>query len=136
MVDTPSSTRGLLTLDTTTNVTDFNISLEVPLQTIILRSYRVQFNTAGIALGKRIIYVSMPFLSGNQLIDGNPGFVMIPLPLENTAVTLESSLELPIYLSSSIPRNFTMSVYNSDYTPCTDLESISLQFELSRGHLT
>lgn len=134
-MDAPSLTPGILTLHTTTANTNFEISLDIPKQTIKLQSVRVQFDSDANALAKRIIYVELPFLSANQLLDNNPGRVNLPILIGHTAVTMEQALQLPIYINGHIPSRFKMRILNSDFTEITNFVSLSLIFTLEKGHL-
>lgn len=126
-VDTPS----VLTLDTTTNVTRFRINNKIPIQTIILESIRVEYDTAPHALAAGVIYVDLPFLSSYQLNDGTQ-FFNLPIFLDNAVVTLEQ-VRVPIYLTKNIPEDFTMSVRDSAGALLAGgFARISLQFSYSK----
>jgi hypothetical protein len=136
MVDAPSFTPGLLTLDTTSNDTLFDIALDIPKQTLILQSIRVEMASQEISRTTRILYIDLPVLSGNQLLDGNSGQVKIPIMLDNAKVTYQTGLQMPIYMSRHLPSTFRMQVYNTNFALVSDLLSITLQFELAQGHIT
>lgn len=135
MSDRPSSTPGILTLDTTTNVKDFNIALSIPQQTIVLKGYRVQMSSAATALSTRLLYIDLPFFSGNQMLDANLSRVYLPIALDNAIVTNQYGIDLPVYLDGFIPEKFQMRVLDSSFAVSADMVSVTLQFALSYGHL-
>jgi hypothetical protein len=130
---------GILTLDTTTNTTKFNISLDIPKQVLILQSVRVEYDTAAHALAAGVIYVEFPWLSANQLIDGNPNHVYLPIFLDNAVVTLQQTLQLPVYMTHHIPQVFTMNVRDGPGAgfalAAGGFTRITLSFQLSYGHV-
>jgi hypothetical protein len=136
-MDAPKASPGILTLTSTTNTKVMNISLDIPIQTIRFKSYRVQFDTAANALAAKVLYVELPFISGNQVLDNNLGFVYLPIPVDNAVVTLETSIDLPILLTEHIPQSFTMNIRDgpgSSFALASNLVHITLQFELFKGH--
>jgi len=139
-MDLPRNSPGILTLTSNTNSEVKNIALDIPAQTLILRSYRVQMDSATNALAKRVIYVDLPIVSRNQVLDNNVGHVYLPLSLENAEVTLQSSLELPIYMTDHLSERFTMNLWEVNwatgvFSPLANLVHVTLNFELSIGHL-
>ena len=130
-----SKAEGTLSLDTTTNEKICNISLRVPQQTMYLRSYRIEFDTAAHALAAQICYLDAPFLSGNQLIDTNPANIAIPLLLDNSIVTHAFGKSIPIYLSSDIPRVFPIRLLDTNFTPIANLVRATIVFSLTQGSL-
>ena len=116
-----------------------NISNTIPAQTLTLRAYRAEFADAATAQAIGTLYVDLPFLSNNQLMDNNVGHVLLPLYLENLATTVQTSLTLPIYSPQQIPERFEMRVFKRDalgvFTLATDLVAFSLEFALQTGHI-
>ncbi len=134
-MDKPTNTPGILTLDATSNVQNFNIALDIPKQVMTLRSVRVQMSSQANALAARILYVDLPFLSGNQVLDGNVGQVYLPIFLDNAEVTFAYGKEMAIYMNDYLPSKFTMRCLGTDFKPIANLVSCSLTFSLEKGHL-
>jgi hypothetical protein len=126
---------GILTLTSASSSSVLNIELNIPSQVLHLRGYRVEYDTAANALADRIIYVELPFLSRNQIIDNNIGRVYLPIQLDNAVVTLRDGLDLQILMTESLPERFHMNVYDSSFNLVTNMAHISLTFGLERGHL-
>jgi len=133
-MDRPKSIPGILTLDTTTNTKLCNISLSIPQQTIYLTAYRVQMDSAINSLGARLLYIDLPILGGNQTLDLNVGRIYLPIMLDETRVTVQTGLNIPIYMSGVLPETFNMRVLNTSFAPTANLDSCTLQFSLSAGH--
>jgi len=130
---------GLLTLSSTTASSTLDIELGIPAQVLRFKGYRVEYNTSANALVDKIIYVELPFISRNQVIDNNVGRIYLPIPLDNAVVTLENSLDIPILMTEALPERFQMNVYqgpSGSYALVTNMVHISLSFELFSGHLT
>jgi hypothetical protein len=127
--------QGTLMIDSTTNTKICNISLRIPQQVIYLRSYRVEFDTQAHALAAQIIFMDAPWLSGNQLLDTNPGYVLLPILIDNAVVTFAFGKSIPVYLSSAIPETFPVRFLGTDFQPIANLVRISLTFSLNKGSL-
>jgi hypothetical protein len=126
---------GTFTIDSTTNTQICDISLKIPQQVIYLRSYRVEFDTQANALATQIIYVDVPWLSGNQLLDTNPGYTYLPILLDNAVVSFTFGKSIPVYLSSDIPQSFPIRFLDTNFQPVANLVRVTLQFSLNRGSL-
>ena len=136
MSDPSSETPGIFTLETTTETTTFTISNKIPKQVMYLIGYRIELDDATAALASPVVYIDLPFLSGNQLIDGIPSRTYLPLMLDNAKVTNWQGLNKPILLSDNVPNTFDMVVRNnSTYAALSTLVHISLQFRLTHGSL-
>ena len=129
------SAEGTLMIDVSSNSSVVNISLRIPQQVIYLRSYRVEFDTAAHALASQILYVDLPFLSGNQLLDTNPGRTLLPILLDNAIVSFAYGKDIPVYLSSNIPQTFPVKLYDSSFNLVSNLVRCSLVFSLQKGSL-
>ena len=134
-MDRPKQISGVLTLDTLTNTKLCNIALSIPQQSIYLTGYRIEMSSAANALAARLVYIDLPILSGNQLLDANVGQVYIPIMLDNAIVTLQTGMSIPIYMSGVLPEKFDMRVLNTSFAPIANLVSCTLQFELTAGHI-
>ena len=138
-MDYPRQIPGTLTLHTTTpDKTNFNISLDIPQQVVMLQSIRVEFDSAASALAARLLYIDLPWLSANQLLDQNSGYVYLPIFVDNAVVTLRTNMQIPVVLNHHIPSSFTMVVRGSDLAPVDPAVcvSVSLQWELQSGHIS
>ncbi len=143
-----------------------NISHNVPRQTMRLRSYRIQMagttgdaNVAAYdasskanALQAKVIAIRLPIFSDTQCIDNFPNYTTIQLPLDYSTVTLESSLETPVYMDKDLLQIFKIDVlepYNvataafgtaaettSVFTETLRVAALYLRFELEYGSLT
>jgi hypothetical protein len=127
--------QGTFTIDSTTNTKTCNISLRIPQQVIYLRSYRVEFDTQAHALATQIVYVDVPWLSGNQLLDTNPGYVYLPVLLDNAVVSYTFGKSIPVYLSADIPETFPIRFLDTNFQPVANLVRITLQFSITKGSL-
>lgn len=124
-------TSSVLTLDTTSNLTTFTINNKIPLQTIILESVRVEYDTAPHALSAGVIYVDLPFLSSYQMNDGTPGFYL-PIFLDNAVVTLQQ-VRVPIYMARKLDEKFTMAIRTATGALVAGgFARISLQFSYNK----
>ena len=129
---------GILTLTSSTTFADLDIALNIPAQTLRLKSFRVQMASAADSIVSKVLYIELPFVSRNQVLDNNVGHVFLPIPLDESRVTLETSIDLPIFMTENLPERFTMRVLDgpgSAFAEATNFEHITLQFELARGHL-
>ena len=120
---------GHLFLDsglTTPNTTIFNTGHYIPRQVLTLKEVSVQFSgtpTSG------VIYVDLPFLSSEQMIDDDSTRYYLPIrvnPAEE--FTMKSNLNIPLYVTRQIDPVFTMYVRDADGVLLTDLERITLEF--------
>lgn len=126
---------GTLLIDSTTSTKICNISLKIPQQVIYLRSYRVEFSSSANALSTQIVYVDLPWLSGNQMIDTNPNYTYLPILLDNAQVSFAFGKSIPIYLSSDIPQTFPVRFLDTNFQPVTNLVRVSLQFSIQKGSI-
>ena len=138
MSDKPSETPGILTLDMVgVSTKTFNIALSIPPQTITLTGYRIEYLSPVAALAKAVALIDLPFLSGNQVLDGNVGHVFLPLLLDNSMVTIRDGLNIPIYVNQTIPQVFDMAIRNSsNFVLDGDALRVTLTFSLTHGHLS
>lgn len=138
MADKPTPTPGILTLSTTALSTTFNIALSIPPQTLRLVGYRVEYGLAAEAVTAQVLYIELPFLSSNQVLDGNLGHVYLPLPLSNSSVTNITGLNIPIYINQAVPQKFDMYVRDGaalSFALAANDPAVTLQFALESGHL-
>jgi len=126
---------GTFMIDSTTNTKICNISLKIPQQVIYLRSVRLEFDTAAHALAAAIVYFDAPWLSANQLLDTNPGYVYLPLLVDNLIVTSHFGKNIPVYLSSDIPQVFPVRFLDTTFQPISNLVRATLVFSLTKGSL-
>ena len=126
---------GSLMIDLTSNDSVKNITLDMPIQVLRLKGYRVEMSSAATALAARVIYVDLPFLNGNKVLDTNPNFVLFPLFLQNATVTLEMGLDIPILMSQHLAQTFEVRVLNTSFALLADMVSVSLFFESEIGSL-
>jgi hypothetical protein len=130
----PKHAPGILTINSTTNSAVINTVKKIPQQVLTLKVARVEYDTAAHALAARVIYVDVPWLSSNQLIDENIGRSYLPIPLDNAIVTLYKP-DLPVYMSDEAHEVFDFRVYDSTFALASGgFAHISLQFsyDLSR----
>jgi len=147
MTDPVMQSVSTLMIDTTTNVAVKNITLSIPVQVMTLKSYRVEFTPTTyvapptapnipVALGKKVIYLSLgaSYFDSNNMLDGNEGRVYFPILIGANDVTLETSCDIPINLSRTLPERFTVSLYDSAFNPLGGLVSFHAIFKLDLGH--
>ena len=134
-----NQSQGILTLTSSSPSVQLNTELNIPIQTIRLTGYRVEYNLASNALADQILYIELPFLSRNQIIDNNIGYVYLPIQLDNAIVTIQSGMSRPILLTSAIPERFTMNVRKGPGSNFAlvgaQMVHICLTFQLEYGHL-
>lgn len=118
---------GLLTIHATSNNANINLHTVVPKQTIHLKNVRIEMTSASVALSEKMVYVDLPFLSGDQLIDHRDNLFNLPLPLDNAIVT-HFQTDIPLHLMKEIPERFQMIVRNEAGNLISNLVSITLQF--------
>ena len=135
-MDPIQQTVSTLMIDTTTNVVTKNITLTIPVQVMRLRSYRIEFDSAALALAKKVVYLDLgsSYYDPNNMLDGNEGRVYFPILVDFNAVTLETSCDIPINLSRTLPEKFTMRLLDSTFAPLGDLVSFHAIFQLDLGH--
>ena len=129
---------GVLTLTTSTTQASLNIALNIPAQVLRLKSYRVQMVAAADSIVSKVLYIELPFISGNQVLDNNVGRVFLPIPLDETRVTLETSLDIPILMTQNLPERFDIFVRDgpgANFALATNFQHLTLQFALDKGHL-
>ena len=136
MTDPVQQTTSTLMLHTTTAAKVINLTLTVPVQVMRLRSYRIEFADAATALAAKIVYLDLgaSYYDSNTMLDGNVGRVFFPFFVDFSAATLETSCNIPINLSKTLPEQFTMRLLNSNFAPITGLVSFHALFELELGH--
>lgn len=133
MTDRPSKGGGILTLDISSNVQTLNISLEVPIQTLTIKNIRVEMDLAATALSEQILYLDIPVISSSKILDNNVAFNYIPILLDNAAVTLQTSLDLPVYMNQVLPQSFDVRVLNKSFEPVSNLVRFTIQFQTEFG---
>jgi hypothetical protein len=131
----PSKSPGLFSLHLTSNSTALNTTLSVPKQVMYLIGYRVEMTSVTTALAAKILYIDLPFLSENQLIDNNTDFSYLMLTLDSLDVTLQNSLDMPIFMSKDIPIRFNAYIKDSTSALASNVVSVTLQFRLDYGHI-
>ena len=128
-----SSAEGTFCIDSTTATKTCTIRFKIPKQVIYLRSYRIQFDTAANALSAAILYMDAPFFSSNQMLDTNLNRTLLPLLLDNAAVTHTFGKSIPIYLNGDIPQTFDISFLNAALGTPTGFARATLCFSLNKG---
>lgn len=127
---------GTLSLFTDSNEKAINITLEIPQQTIYLRSYRIEMATAADALAEKVLYLDLPIFNSNKMIDSNVNHMYLPILLDNAVVTHSFGLDIPVAMSGPLSERFKMRLLNSSFQPVSDLTHASFQFYLSEGRLS
>lgn len=136
-MDRPTFLPGTLSLFSATNEKVMSITLDIPAQTITLTGYRIEMGSAANALTEKILYLDIPrIFNVNKVIDSNIGHTYLPLPLDNAAVTLQQSLDIPVSMAHHLPDKFTMRILNGSFTPVANLVHIALFFKVDYGHST
>ncbi len=134
-MDKPTFLPGTLTLIADANVKEMNIALDIPHQVITLTGYRVEMSSAANALSEKIIYLDIPKIYNvNKVLDNNFGHVYLPILLDNAAVTLQQSLDVPISMTNHLPERFTIRILNSSFQPVSNLVHAVFSFKISYGH--
>lgn len=90
------------------------IGTRIPAQTIRLKGYKVQMDSAPNALAQGEVYLQVPWLGSSNLIDGRSFAYQLPLVLDNAVVTIQSGLDVPLQLISDIESVFRASLHNRD----------------------
>jgi hypothetical protein len=127
---------GILTIFSSSNVKTLPFGKAVPKQTCYLERVRVEFDTQAHALAARVIYVDMPWLSGNQLIDVNPGRFMLPILLDNDVVTSYTT-KLPLSMSHEVHETSEIRIYDSNFNLITGgFAHITLQISFQQSYIS
>jgi len=135
MSDKPTFLPGTLALFSATNEKVMSITLDIPAQTITLTGYRIEMGSAANALTEKVLYLDIPrIFNVDKVIDSNIGHTYIPLFLDNAAVTLQQSLDIPISMAHHLPSQFSMRILNGSFLPVSNLVHISLFFKVDYGH--
>ena len=134
-MDKPTYLPGTLTLFATANSQIMNITLDIPAQTITVTGYRIEMSSAANALSEKVLFLDIPRIYNvNKVIDNNLGHTYIPFFLDNAAVTLQQSLEIPISMTHHLPSSFTLRILNSSFVPVSNLVSVAIMFKVDYGH--
>lgn len=135
MTDRITKLPGTLVLFSDASTKLLSITLDIPPQTITLTGYRVEMASAANALTEKVLFIDLPkIFNVNKVIDTNLGHTYLPILLDNSAVTLQQSLEIPISMAHHLPENFLLRILNSSYIPVSNLVHISLYFKVDYGH--
>lgn len=126
---------GLFTFRTSTNQGRYDTHNAIPAQTVEIVSVRVEMSNAAAALAAKVIYVDVPWLSSNHLIDGLPNLYLLPIPIGETAVTY-SSFHIPLQLSQDIKETFNYRLLTSSGALVADLVDFCIQFRYKMSGLT
>ncbi len=129
-----SEAPGLFTIVVNENSQVVNVHNQIPRQVMMLKRVRVEMDSAADALTAGVIYVSLPFLASNQLVDGNVGYFTLPLVLDNAAVT-SYSCDLPLYMSGHVHDQFEVQVYDSTFALLANMVSVTLQMSFNYSHI-
>lgn len=115
---------GLLTITLTSETVQGNVNntngatiflgISVLPQTLIMRGYHVEMASAAAALAQKVVYLQLPFLGSNTLIDGIPTAKRLQLPLDNNNVTNKIEMTTPLTLITPIQPSFQCACYNRD----------------------
>lgn len=108
-------------------------------QTMTLMSTSVIFESDEDALnagGVIYIDVSPAILSQNQVIDTNPNRTTIPVVIGATQATVRDTILKPIWLARDLPRSFSVTVYDSQFSLVANLMSCVLVFTLEKTAIT
>lgn len=130
----PTKTQGLFSLVLNSNDQRVNTTLSLPRQTIELVSYRIEMTSDVTALAAKYCYLDVDWLSPNQLVDNNPEFSLLLLPLDYT-LTFAYGLSMPVYLSKDIPERFDVRIRDSTGGLLAGLVSAVLVFKINYGHI-
>jgi hypothetical protein len=129
------SSDGVFTFRTSSTSGSYNTHNSIPAQTINMVSVRVEMSSAGAATTAKVIYLDVPWLNSNHLIDGLASLYLLPIPLSGSAVTY-STMNIPIQLSSDIKETFNYRLVISDGTLVADLTDFALQFHFRQSAIS
>lgn len=124
---------GILTIDSGSNSSTLSLKNQIPQQVMRLKRVRLEMSSAATALAQKIVYVDLPFLSNQQLIDGVNGRFYLPILLDNAAVT-SYTCDLPIYMSRHVHDTIELNVRSADGSLVSNFVHVALQFEFGYGH--
>lgn len=110
-----NDTEGTFMIDCIGSTKECDISEKIPIQTMYLRSYRVQFNSAIDALANGVIYVDMPCFSSKQMLDTNPDHTNLPILVDNAIVTHAFGKHVPIYMSKVLDQKFKIRFLDASF---------------------
>lgn len=136
MSSTTYKAPGTMSIYTTTATTSVDMSYIIPKQVLLLQSVYIQLTGAASALAERICYIELPFLNSQTLIDNNLQRTCIPVFLENNAVTIQQTLQLPIYTNNTIPKVYTIRFLNSSFQPISNFVAGGVIFTFNEASTT
>lgn len=112
-------------------------TLPVKKQVLYLIGYRIEMASSDAAIATKYVYLNLPFLSPNKLIDNNTGFSYEPILLGPGAVTTVANCRFPVYMSGDAKIKFNVSVTDDtgEPLPVSSLIHASFIFEMSIGSL-
>lgn len=132
MTDQPSNTPGLISIYSNATTKSITFPYRIPRQILRLKGYRVEFSSDANAKACKILYVNLgELLSFGSCINNDSNQTLLPLLIENAAVTIRDGLDIPIYLSKQVPTQFTMNCYDISIVAPTGFANVTLIFELS-----
>ncbi len=114
-------------------------SKPIPQQTLILKGFRCEFDTAPHALACKELKFSSQWLGGNSTVSGigtsdtdltyhqNGG---VTLYLDNAVVTNKENMELAVDMTQEAPLTFDYSIYGIALTGFVDL-SLTFEYDIA-----
>jgi hypothetical protein len=96
-------------------------------QVLTLQNVRVQFASAAEALAAQVVYLDVPWLNSNHLVDGLLNLYLLPIPLDN-AICTQYTCNIPISMSDDADTAFKYRIVDSSGVAPTGFSNITLQF--------
>jgi hypothetical protein len=121
---------GILHLDFKSNTQNFVLNQPIPKQVMRLSHYRLEMSDQTTLEANNMIFISLPNLSVNGLID-NEDFILIGLALGSGSKIYHSPVyKSPVVMADDVQRVFVGSVFNSQGTLLSGLVRLNLFFDL------
>jgi hypothetical protein len=122
-----SQSASLLTFRVNSSSGTYVTGSTIKSQVLTLQNVRVQFASAAEALAAGVIYLDVPWLNSNHLVDGLLNLYLLPIPLDN-AICTQYTCNIPISMSDDADTAFKFRIVDSTGSPPTGFSNITLQF--------
>lgn len=125
---------GLFTFRTASSSGTYSIHNRIPAQTMTLKSVRVQFDTTANALAAQVLYLDVPWLNSNHLVDGLSNLYLLPISVDYLVCTLYTC-DIPVQMSIDMPETFSYRIVTSAGAAAAGFAGMTLQFSYSSSIL-
>ena len=123
---------GTLQLDFTNKSGSLNLSTDIPQQTLLLKTARIEFNSDVNAFNSKYLLLDIPWISNSQSITNDSKQKGIMIPVSGNNLTILNNIDLAYKLQGPIPSHFKYQINgNSTIGFCR----LTLIFQMDYGSL-